>query len=332
MNITKQLTSCALAFAACCLAASGATPPQLRIARFAGDRAAAISYTFDDGLRDQYTLAVPMLNEAGFKGTFFVIPGHVAPSIEEAERKQDAKRAWGGITWPELREMAGQGHEIASHTWSHRALPKLAPEEVDAELAKAFDAIKTRIGRPPLTLAFPFNQSTPETKAAVLKYHVASRDYQTGVGGGKTTVEWLENWTDKQVRDRAWGIIMAHGIGRGYAAFTDPEILRDHFRHVKGRAHEIWVDTFANVARYVKERDNARLVVSSPIPGRLVCVLSSTLEPAVYNVPLTLVIEAPVVTSARAKRAGGELPVRVVPGAIQIDAAPDKDPITVTWH
>jgi hypothetical protein len=33
------------------------------IAKFADDRAAAISYTFDDGLRDQYMAAVPMLNE-----------------------------------------------------------------------------------------------------------------------------------------------------------------------------------------------------------------------------------------------------------------------------
>ena len=48
--------------------------PAARIARFSGDCAAAISYTFDDGLRDQYMTAVPMLNELGFRGTFFIIP------------------------------------------------------------------------------------------------------------------------------------------------------------------------------------------------------------------------------------------------------------------
>jgi peptidoglycan/xylan/chitin deacetylase (PgdA/CDA1 family) len=133
-----------------------------RIAHFSGDCAAAISYTFDDNLRDQYTLAVPMLNEVGFKGTFFVIPGATAETPEEGEKKKSEKRAWGSISWPELTKMATQGHEIASHTWSHPNLQKLPAEEVDAQFSKAYDAIKTRMGKPPLTVAFPFNASTPE--------------------------------------------------------------------------------------------------------------------------------------------------------------------------
>src|SRR6266699_2865776 len=111
--------------------------PTARIAQFDGDRPAAISYTFDDNLRDQYTLAVPMLNEVGFKGTFFVIPGATAETPEEAKKKQSLKRAWGSISWPELKEMAAQGHEIASHTWSHPNLQKLSTEEVDAQFSKA---------------------------------------------------------------------------------------------------------------------------------------------------------------------------------------------------
>lgn len=309
-----------------------AASPSIRIAHFAGDRAAAISYTFDDGLRDQYTHAVPMLNEFGFKGTFFVIPGRVAPSVAEAERRQNDKRAWGGITWAELREMSAQGHEIASHTWSHRALPKLAPEEVESELSKAFDAIKNHIDRPPLTIAFPFNQSTAEIKITALKYHVASRNYQTGVGGAKTTLEWFNNWADKQVREHTWGIIMAHGIERGYAAFTDPEIFREHLRCVKNREKEIWVDTFANVARYARERDDASVAVSSYSQGRLECVLSGSLDPAVYDVPLTLIIDVPGVVSASARRSGSELPVGVGRGMIQVDAAPSREPVVVTWQ
>src|SRR5438093_7615247 len=77
--------------------------PTARIARFAGDCAAAISYTFDDGLRDQFTLAVPLLNEVGFKGTFFVIPGSTAETTADAERRKSDKRAWGTITWAELQ-------------------------------------------------------------------------------------------------------------------------------------------------------------------------------------------------------------------------------------
>lgn len=276
--------------------------PTVRIAQFDGDRAAAISYTFDDNLRDQYTLAVPMLNEVGFKGTFFVIPGATADTTEEAEKNAAKKRAWGGISWPELKEMAAQGHEIASHTWSHPNLTKLTPAEVDEQFSKAYDAIKTHIGTPPLTLAFPFNADTPENDAAALKYYVAFRSYQTSTSG-KTTVDSLSRWADKLVKDKSWGVIMAHGIGTGYAALSDPEILRAHFKEIKGRQNEIWVDTFANIARYQKEREDAKLTVSGQARN-LTCTLSGTLDPQIYNVPLTLVVDAKGATSARAVRAG----------------------------
>ena len=313
------------------LPAADPSPPSARIAKFSGDRAAAISYTFDDGLRDQYTLAAPMLDEVGFKGTFFVIPGKVSSTTEDAETRKNDKRAWGTITWAELREMAARGHEIANHTWSHRGLAKLPLEEVAAEFSRAAETIAREIGRPPMTLAFPFNQSTPEIQALALRHHVAYRSRQLGVGGEKSTLSSLNAWAEKQVGERTWGVVMAHGIGRGYAAFTDPNIFREHLRHVKSRGADIWVDSFANVARYEKERDDAKLTLTASAPGRLVFTLTGDLDSVRYDVPLTVVIETPAASSTHAERAGRELPTRVLPGAIHIDATPAPEPITLLW-
>lgn len=304
--------------------------PQVRIARFPDDRAAAISYTFDDNLRDQYTLAVPMLDEVGFKGTFFVIPGRTAETPEEGQAKENEKRAWGGISWPELKAMAEAGHEIASHTWSHPNLQKLPPEQVEAEMNKASEAIRSRIGAPPLTLAFPFNASTPEIEAVALKHYVAYRDYQTGTSA-KTTDESLKTWTDKLVDEGKWGVLMVHAVAKGYAALTDPEILRRHLQHVKGREAEIWVDTFANVARYAKERDDAKLEVSGR-PGGVTCVVRGTLDPLRFDVPLTIVIDAPGAAAARAERGGKALPVRIGDSSLYVQAVPSPLPIVVTWN
>jgi peptidoglycan-N-acetylglucosamine deacetylase len=214
-----------------------------RIAHFDGDRAAAISYTFDDNLRDQYTLAVPMLNEVGFKGTFFVIAGKTAETPEEGEQKREdgnVRNLWGGISWAELKKLADHGHEIASHTWSHPALTKLPLEELDAQLSKAYDAIKTHIGKPSLTIAFPGNGSNPEVQAAALKYHIAYRAYQQSTSG-KSTVASLNAWADKLVQEKKWGILMTHGIVKGYAAMSNPEILHEHFKYVKSRERDIWI-------------------------------------------------------------------------------------------
>jgi peptidoglycan/xylan/chitin deacetylase (PgdA/CDA1 family)/lysophospholipase L1-like esterase len=310
-------------------AAMDTSAPHARIAQFSGDRAAAVSYTFDDGLRDQYTLAVPMLNEVGFKGTFFIIPGSTAETPQLAEQKQNDKRAWGSISWPELKTMAAQGHEISNHTWSHRNMLKLSVAEFELELSKACDAIKARLGQPPLTLAFPFNQSTPELHAAALKHHVAFRAYQTGLSE-KSTVESLNAWADKQVHDKTWGILMAHSLANGYAALKDPEILRSHLHYVKSRDRDIWVDTFANIARYEKQRDDAKLEVSGRA-GNLTCKLSSRLDPELYNIPLTLSIDAPGATSAIARSAGAEVPVQIVGGKLLVEAIPDSQTIVITW-
>ena len=328
MHHAAYLIVLAFCLAGQCAVAADATPT-VRIAKFAGDRAAAISYTFDDNLRDQYTLAVPMLNEVGFKGTFFVIPGATVETREEAEKKQNDKRAWGSICWPELQEMAAQGHEIGSHTWSHSNLQKLPHEELESQFSKACESIRTRIGRPPLTVAFPFNASTPEVQATALKHHLAYRAYQKSMGG-KDTVTSLNEWADTLVKDNKWGVLMAHAIANGYAALSDAEILRAHLKHVKSREGDIWVDTFANIARYEKERDDAKLTVTGTA-GHVTCVLSSSLDPQLYNMPLTIVIDANGVTPARAERAGKELLVRVEHRSIYFQAAPSEQPVMVTW-
>jgi peptidoglycan/xylan/chitin deacetylase (PgdA/CDA1 family) len=308
--------------------------PQIHVARFAGDRAAAISYTFDDNLRDQYTLALPMLNDVGFKGTFFVIAGKTAETPEEGAARQrdpNVRGKWGGISWPELKEMSQQGHEIASHTWSHAGLTRLSPEELDTELSKAYESIKAHIGKPPLTLAFPGNGSNAAVQAAALKYHVAFRAFQEATTD-KSTVASLNAWADQLVREKKWGVLMTHAILDGYAAMSKPEIFRDHLKYVKGLGNDVWVDTFANVARYNLERDDAKVIVLSAGRNSVSFTVVGQLDPTRYDVPLTLVIEAPGATTGTAERAGRDLPARIAGGTIQVDANPTPHAVTVTWR
>lgn len=44
----------------------------IRIARFYGNRLGAVSYTFDDGLLEQYTELFPVMKRLGLKGSFCV--------------------------------------------------------------------------------------------------------------------------------------------------------------------------------------------------------------------------------------------------------------------
>ena len=79
---------------------------QVEIAKYLGDRQAAISFTFDDGLQEHYTLVFPRLKQLGLKASFGIIGSKVGGN-------------WKGVptmTWEQLKEMAADGQEITSHS------------------------------------------------------------------------------------------------------------------------------------------------------------------------------------------------------------------------
>ena len=89
------------------------------VAKYRHDKVCAISYTFDDGLAEHYTLAAPQLEQRGFRGTFFIN----GSKVNKDERHiKDTTR----VTWPQLKEMAEKGHEISNHGWAHRNFAKLS--------------------------------------------------------------------------------------------------------------------------------------------------------------------------------------------------------------
>lgn len=103
--------------------------PIIRVAKYQGDRECAISYTYDDGMREHYTLVAPEMEKRGFRGTFWVNGISVN---EEEDNEKDTTR----VSWANLKEMAERGHEISNHGWSHKNLTKITLEEVRTEIKK----------------------------------------------------------------------------------------------------------------------------------------------------------------------------------------------------
>jgi peptidoglycan/xylan/chitin deacetylase (PgdA/CDA1 family) len=105
--------------------------------RLPGD-SGAIALTFDDGPHPEYTPAVlRLLAERGVKATFFVIGRNVT-------------------RFPDLvHRIAEEGHALGGHTFDHREIVGLTPEELAGELETCRRAIQdaakidTRWFRPP---------------------------------------------------------------------------------------------------------------------------------------------------------------------------------------
>lgn len=332
-RLTRKLRHIALLTSLCAAIPGHAEPatPQVTIAPYQGNRQSAISYTFDDGLRDQLELAAPMLESCGFRGTFFIITSLVPETKEEAAAKPPGKN--GGISWPELHDLQSRGHEIANHTWAHKNLLKLNDEECREEIGKARTQINEKLGTPPLTFCFPGNAQDDRTRAIALENHVAVRQQQRGFGKPQFTTEEANKWANQVIAGKTWGVVMIHGIVVGYDAFSSPEVLRDHLQYVQGMTDKVWVGTFSDVARYLRQRQEATLSVQRTETG-IVCSINSPLDPAIYNVPLTLVVEAPGVQTATALGllSGKAAPVRILPERLLVDWSPADGPVSIDWR
>jgi peptidoglycan-N-acetylglucosamine deacetylase len=102
----------------------------------------AISLTFDDGPDLDWTPRVlDVLAREGVRAAFFLIG-------------QRARRA------PELaRRIAGAGHDLGNHTWSHRSLWRCGPAHTEREIQDGHTAIADAAGEPPRFFRPPWGKT-----------------------------------------------------------------------------------------------------------------------------------------------------------------------------
>jgi peptidoglycan/xylan/chitin deacetylase (PgdA/CDA1 family) len=350
MNIKRSsslLTSLLLPLATLPAVSSGSSGDQdgIRVAKFKDHRVAALSFTFDDNLRDQYDVVVPLLSEYGIRGTFFVISGRTPETNEEAAKKKPGD--WGGISWPQLGELAAQGHEIANHTWTHITLVNvkdgkrkdLSTDKLEEQVAKGYNAIKEKIGVAPLTFCAPGNALDDAVRAMALKYHIAVREKNMQRFGdwpptSRTfTTETANALVDQAIKKGDQMIWMVHAIKEGYNAVSSPDVFGDHLKYVKSREDTLWVDTFANVSLYILERDAAN-VAGSISGNKATFTIECPLDKMKFNFPLTVLIPVNNAAQAEAKRNGSNmaLPVEVRKDCILVQVAPSPEPVVVMWR
>ncbi|MDD4922258.1 MAG: polysaccharide deacetylase family protein [Bacteroidales bacterium] len=289
---------------------------QARVALFQGDRVAAMTYSFDDGTSDQLTVAVPMLEKYGFRGTFFVIPFLVPETEEQVAAKKTG--AWGTITWSQLKKMSQDGHEIGNHSGSHRGLKNLHDTILVKEIENARQIITEKIGVAPLTFCYPYNSFDEHVRSMALRNHIATRDSIKGLGLSSV---------DAAIKQHRWDVFMLHHIVVGD---VDPQILENHFKYVKEREKEIWVSTFANVVRYVRERDDVKLKMVNK-PNQITCTMETTLAPAIYDQPLTVVFNIKGAKKVKAMCSGKKMPVVIYPDKVCVDWVPGSKPVHINW-
>ena len=101
-----------------------------------------VMITFDDGYKDNYENAYPILKKYGFKGTIFVVSSFlgVYPNY---------------MTWDQAREMDADNISIQSHTVDHKSMTDLSDDELRAELVDSKKKIEKELGHEIGYMAYP---------------------------------------------------------------------------------------------------------------------------------------------------------------------------------
>lgn len=272
------------------------------IAKYKQDKACAISYTFDDGLAEHYTLLFPQLERRGFRATFWVNGSNIN---KDNDNVTDTTR----MSWPQLKEMSDRGHEISNHGWAHKNFARFPIEEIKEDILKNDSAIFANTGVMPRTFCYPNNNMKKEGRRIAVQNRVGTRTKQRAIGS-KSTSQDLEKWVETLIETNDWGVGMTHGMTYGYDAFCNPQRLWEHFDRVKEKEDKIWIGTFREVASYIREREATRLDIVSKKRGVQITP-SLELDKEIFIEPLTMVITGTGMKKVTVRQGKKKLPVQI---------------------
>lgn len=127
-------------------------------------RKRSVVITFDDGYRDNFTQALPVLKDAGITATFFVATGFIETKrefphdVRALERGDIAALNFPKLTWDDLRTMEAEGFEIGSHTVNHTNMGSADKATIESEVEDSLAALNRELGEKPRAFSFPWGK------------------------------------------------------------------------------------------------------------------------------------------------------------------------------
>jgi peptidoglycan/xylan/chitin deacetylase (PgdA/CDA1 family) len=220
-----------------------------------------------------------------------------------------------GDTWDEFRRDAAAGYEIASHSITHASMPGLDSVNITYELEKSKEEIKNQMGEKyTFSTEVPYGYENERVMKIAYKIYPALRNRmpepwlteldrpsrKTPAVNTKDYVQWqrecnthsplslMKSWVDTTVaRKDTWLVLVIHGVdGLGYEALSDT-LLNNYFQYIKNREDKLWIATFGDVAKYMREHESAT-VKNNNEDGKIMVTLTHSLNQSMYNLPLTL--------------------------------------------
>ncbi|KAF2024409.1 glycoside hydrolase/deacetylase [Setomelanomma holmii] len=125
-----------------------------------------VAITYDDGPYIYTNQVLDQFAEYGFKATFFVTGNN------NGKGPIDSTASWSSV----IQRMVAEGHQVASHTWSHQDLSVITDEQRIDQMVKNEMAIRNILGKYPTYMRPPYSscndacQNTLKSLGYVVSY------------------------------------------------------------------------------------------------------------------------------------------------------------------
>jgi len=279
------------------------------------ERASAIRMLGNNEIREHHTRAGSLWESDRREEAFKVIDEGYALVRSNPEHQKVYDPRPGELTWREIQKYAKQGHEFASHTISHPRLSVMDEENLLYELEKSREDVLRYLGPEHVfTVECPYGTEDERVMEYMYEIYPASRNrmpepwleelnrgnrMQPGTSD-KEYVQWqrgalshtsldqMKAWIDTcTAHNNIWLVLVFHGVDDiGWEAI-EGDTLEAYFKYIKSNENEVWVATFKDVAKYVRERMNAE-INSIKEGDKIIVDLKHSLDPELYDLPLTL--------------------------------------------
>lgn len=127
------------------------------------DRCVAV--TFDDGLKDFQTGALPILNQFGFAATLYVVAGLLGKTSRWLTSLGEGSRPM--LQASDLQELIDAGIEIGAHSMTHPELDILDRHTASEEIRTSRLVLEDATSSPVCSFAYPHGYASPTTRALV---------------------------------------------------------------------------------------------------------------------------------------------------------------------
>jgi len=171
---------------------------------------------FDDGLKNTFDVAYPMMKEYGYVGIVSVITDRVDGVFEDGEWRDKPC-----MDLTELRTLQDDEWEIVSHTRTHPYLNEISQDRAEDEIIGSKNWIEENLGISPEAFVYPYDIIAQEDM--VQENYGFERTYHVGLWDGredsipvvfiKEGETWkVDHWLENIKEDGGFAVFVLHSI------------------------------------------------------------------------------------------------------------------------